>query len=298
MTPVTYCNISNCLGISDYKAKALANIEIFKTIFGKSPAEFNRYFEFPKDENYALMEKISNVAGIHFDVVKGVNIVDETLNFKTDSWYACTSIGTKNLIAQTLDLYTVDLCIVREPDAIYITMPPYLTLMGIGRHLAFCTNHLFSGVTEGNTPISYIRHELLKKSSLIEALNYLDSIKRMTSVNFLICDGKEVMDIEVSPEAVKILPSENGYAAHTNHRVDPNFYEDKQCSRLTRAVELLKQNTDFKTILADKDIDVPITYFPDSKLGFGTIIKVVMDLKDKSLTYKDSTMKEYRSLWL
>lgn len=298
MTPITYFNLSNGIGVGDYKSKALANLDLLQKIFGKRPDKFNTLFQFPVDRNYALMQKISELTGIDLEVVKGVNFVDETLNFKTDSWYACTSIGAKDLIGQTLDLYTVDLCAIKETDAIYLTMPPYLTLMGMGKHLAFCTNHLFSGVTEGDTPISYIRRELLRKSSLIEALNYLDSIKRLTSVNFLISDGNEAIDVEVSPESVKIIPAEQGFVAHTNHRIDNSFIQDKQCTRLTRAVELLKQHTDFKSILADKDIYVPVTYEGSSQIGFGTIVSVIMDVKDKKLSFKDSTMADYQSIWL
>lgn len=297
MTPISYFNLINGLGLPEYKAKALANIDLFTKIFNTTPEDLKSYFTLPVDKNYKTLERISFLTGIPIDVVEGINVIDETLNFQTDSWYACTSVGRKDRIGQTLDLYTVDLCVVREPDAIYLTMPPYLTLMGIGRDLAFCTNHLFSGVTEGKVPISYMRHELLHKSTLIEAMNYLDSIARRTSVNFLISDGQDVVDLEVSPEAVKIISPEKGFVAHTNHRVDPTFYRDKQCSRLSRAVELLEKNENIETILDDPEVYVPISYV-NSPVGFGSIVQVIMNLKEKSISYKDSTMTKYHTIWL
>lgn len=294
MKEISYCNLNNGLGRQDYRKNVLANIEIFKKIFQRHPEKLRGIFDFPQDLNYQLMEHISKFAGVPLSTVLGMNLADEALNSITDGWFGCTSIGKGHQIGQTLDLYTVDLAVVREGDTLSLTMPPYMTLMGMGRHLAFCTNHLFSTVCEGNTPVSYMRRELLRLESLKDAINYLNSIKRMTSVNFLLSDGSQVVDLEVTPQEVKVWPAKDGVCAHTNHLVEPNFFEDNRCTRLSRAMELLSKGEELKTILDDFDIFVPVTSSPGEDIGFGSIVQVIMDVKEKTLRYRGPEMGDYR----
>jgi len=298
MPDITYCNINNGLGRTEYRQGVLNNIEVFKNIFKRHPDQLRGIFEFPKDLNYTLMEYLARFAEIPLQTVLGTNLADETLNFHTDGWFGCTSIGKNGIIGQNLDLYTVDLAVIKENDTICITMPPYMCLMGMNRHLAFCTNHLFSPVTEGDTPVSYMRRHILRLSSLKEVIQYFSTIKPMTSANFLLSDGKDVVDIEVTPTGVKIWPAKDGICAHTNHLVEPNFFEDKRCSRLTRAMEMLRQDSKLEEILDDFEIFVPVSHNLQEKTGFGSIIQVIMDVKEKNFRYRGPVMKEYRKIEL
>lgn len=211
----------------------------------------------------------------------------------------CTSIAQNGVIGQTLDLFTVDLVVVREGDAVYITMPPYLTIMGMTPRLAFCTNFINGEVKDG-VPISSIRRNLLRQQSLGQAINYLLNVDRATLANFLVSDGENAVDVELSLNSTRIHQQRKNelgeYCAHTNHLVCPNFEDDEQCPRLKRAVELLKEGKDIAAILDDSVIRQRIMPVPFFDVDFGSIVHVSMDVKKKKMLYRDPSMKEYQTI--
>ena len=304
MSKINYIDLNrlNQEDIEGYKAKTESNLRTFSKVFGVSMFTSGKYsFEKPKGRIRNLMQKISDITSIPLDDIESVNMSDEMLNDSsfTDQMFGCTSMGaetaTGKIIGQTMDLFTVDLSLVREGGSLYITMPPYLSLMGMNEHLAFCTNHMFSPVQNG-VPVSHIRREILNHQSLRGFLEYLKEIKVTTSVNYLITDGEKTLDIEVTPEGIRVHDQITGkfgrYIAHTNHLVDPGIDSDKSCSRLSRAVELLGKGKTIDSILDDPGITVPITPF-NLSVGFGTIIKTIMDVNNKTLYYKEPSEKEY-----
>lgn len=294
MLSVSYYDFKTEEGKEAYRQKALINIDIFAKIFGVHQALLKNPAFKTGGENEGLLRRISELSGVPRDVVDGINCSDEALNM------GCTSIGRNGVIGQTLDLFTVELCLVREGGALYITMPPYLTLMGMNVNLAFCTNYL-SGSVQGGVPVSHLRRNLLRQSSLDDAINYLDCTAKTTPVNFLLTDGETVLDVESLPAGIRVYAAQKDergtFNAHTNHIIYPNIMEDHECPRLQQAVRLLENGVPLEEIFEDKTINVPVNPL-NNGIGFGSIVKVVMDVKNHQLKYKDPSMTEYKTVQL
>lgn len=294
MLPISYCDFATEEGKEKYRQKALMNLDIFAKIFGVYHALLKNSAFKTSSENEWLLGRISELSGVPRDVVDGINCSDETLNM------GCTSVGRNGIIGQTLDLFSVELCLVREGDALYITMPPYLTLMGMNVNLAFCTNYLSGSVQDG-VPVSHLRRNLLRQSSLDDAINYLDCTAKTTPANFLLTDGEKILDVESLPAGIRVYDAQKDergtFNAHTNHIIYPDLIEDRECPRLRQAVRLLKNGVPLEEIFEDKTIDVPVTQW-NKGVGFGSIVKVVMDVKNRQLKYKDPSMTEYKPVKL
>lgn len=304
MRPISYFNLETLEGKEVYSSKAKDNLKLFEMIFGVSPDLFkNAKFEIGQDENKDLLQKISEISNLPVDTIHGVNCADEALNAQDLALFGCTSVGINGLVGQTMDLFTVDLSIVREKDALYITMPPYLTLMGLSKNLAFCTNYIPGPVRRG-VPVSHLRRNLLRHKSLEEALDYLKSVERTTNVNFLITDGKKVVDAEVTPEEVlvhdQVFRGDKFFFVHTNHLLSDTIFNDGYCPRLRKAVSMVQDSKSHQEIFDANGINMPVYEqgTAGSGIGFGSIVKVVMDVKNKSLSYKDAFMDEYKKLEL
>lgn len=283
-----------------YSEKAYINYEIFKMLFGGSPSEWAE--RVPREARNGLNAEritfISDKLGLAKGYVESINLADECINFQSganlrshlNNW-GCTSIGIDGVIGQTMDLFTVELCLVREDDVLYLTMPPYLCLLGMGKHIAMCTNHLFDEVQFEEVPISHIRRTLLDMPSLSAAIRYLKDIKPTTSVNFLLSDGDQAVDVEVRRDGVKIIESylysEERLLAHTNHLVNNPFYEEKNCLRLKTAVKELFDGKNIEVILDHTDIVQPIAN------GFGTIASIWMNPKQRVLAFRDPGQTTY-----
>lgn len=299
MKPVSYFDFTTCEGIELYCEKARNNVELFNKILGTRADVIGEMLNFDSESlNFDLITKIAKITGLSRLTIKGINVADEVLNLNHTNLFGCTSVGIGSKIGQTLDLFTLDLCVVREPDALYVTMPPYLTLMGIGKHLAFVTNFLSGPVRANGIPISHMRRELLRRNDLDEAVKYLTNIQRSNTVNFLMVDENRILNVETSPDEMLIHEQDSqGFLAHTNHFVKRPFTEDTSCPRLTRANQMLKEGSKIKHILEDKNVFVPISPLNED-YGFGSIIQVEMDAKNKTLAYKDSSMSDYVELRL
>lgn len=286
-----------------YSEKAYTNYQIFRMLFGGSPSDWaERVTATAKSgRNAERVTFISDHLGLAKEYVEGINLADECINFQSganlrghlNNW-GCTSVAIDGVIGQTMDLFTVELCLIREDDVIYLTMPPYLCLLGMGKHIAMCTNHLFDSVQFEGTPVSHIRRTLLDMVSLPAALQYLESIKPTTSVNFILSDGLQSVDVEVRRDGVRIIDGEclggRRVLAHTNHLVNTPFYEEKNCLRLQTAVKELFDGKKIETILDHPHIVQPIAD------GFGTIVSVWMDPKQRILAFRDPDQTTFRCL--
>jgi hypothetical protein len=307
----TLVNLNTLEGMPSYSEKSYYNYEIFKMLFGGSPSEWAAKLApaAKQGRNWERILEISKKSGQSVDYVAGINLADECINFQSgaslrqhlQNW-GCTSVAVDHIIGQTLDLFTVELCIVKDGDATFVTMPPYLCLLGMGKHLAMCTNHLFNRVNFDGIPVSHMRRTILDLTSIEEVISYLSGIKRTTSVNFIVSDGTRSVDIEVTPKHVKIITprllSETKLLAHTNHVLPVPFDEDKNCLRLSTATQSLLQNTGStqaeraQLALTAKDVVQPI----DEAAQFGTIITVWMDPKERILAYKDPGQETFIKL--
>lgn len=315
MEQVSYCNLDTGEGLESYVKKAHANVKLFEKILGDRADVIGQMVNFhDTSANVELLKKIAQLTGLSELTVKGVNVADEVMNMNGINLFGCTSVGAGTKIGQTLDLFTLDLCVVREGGALYITMPPYLCLMGMGPHVSMVTNFLSGPVRPNGVPISHMRRSILRQDRASDVCErYLYHIERANTVNFLVADDRgDMFDIELGPDQKIIIhdservrpltlpdglpagrPRQEGFLAHTNHFVQRNWTEDRVCPRLIRAIELLRQEKPLDEILEDSFIDhAPMEFTPD--YGFGTIIKVIMDVKDKTFTYKDPFM----SIWI
>jgi len=294
--PTTIVNFSTDEGIKSYTDKARVNHEFFKKLYGGSPAAWADKLSIQSGPNWDRMQFISKKYGLDFGSVVGTNLSDECINDDSGSslqqHLGCTSVAKDHIIGQTLDLFTVELCIIREPDALYVTFPPYLCVLGLGRHLAMCTNHLFDSVCFKGVPISHIRRTLLELPSLEKAINFLKVVRPTTSVNLLLSDGEKSINIEVSPTEVKIIQPRDNKLAHTNHVLTSPFHEDCYCSRLQIASRGLLDDKNIEQVLGQEGVVQPI------EDGFGTIITVWIDAKKKVLAYKDPGQAEFKVLSL
>lgn len=296
--PTTFVDFDTGAGKDSYSSKAYYNSEIFRHLFGGSPSDWGSKLAIRSGVNWDRMQKIAKDFGLSTDYVQGINLSDECINFQSASdlqqhlqnW-GCTSVASGHIIGQTLDLFTVELCIVKDGDATFVTMPPYLCLLGMGKHLAMCTNHLFDKVNFAGMPISHLRRTLLDLGSIGEAVAYLKSVVHKgvtTSVNFMISDGTQAVDIEVTPQAVRVLYPKQvegipAVQAHTNHLLPTTFDQDTQCARLQIASKGLLEKKSVEDTLCQMGVVQPI----DEAAQFGTIITVWLDPKERILAYKD-----------
>lgn len=323
--PTTFVDFDTKEGRESYSAKAYYNYEIFKKLFGGSPSDWRSKLRIREGKNWDRMQRIAKDFGLSFDYVAGINLSDECINHQSaanlqqhlNNW-GCTSVGFNYhmdgpIIGQTLDLFTVELCIVKEGNATYVTMPPYLCLLGMGKHLAMCTNHLFDKVDFDGVPISHVRRTLLDLTSIDEAVAYLGSIKTTTSVNFLLAEAEpppedgergfgKMVNLEVTPQGVKPtrqafipIPQLDGATAvaHTNHILSTPFEKDTQCTRLkTAAKALVMDKMGVEKTLCMPEVVQPI----DETAQFGTIITVWMDITNRILAYKDPGQAAFTKL--
>lgn len=334
MEKTTYFNFDTQEGLAAYQRKAQSNLAFLRTFF--NPLERNPSLQRTEGENRKLVERIHQLTGISEDEIEAVNCGDEFLrNAPANLAFGCTAIArnknpnnrgifnvcdtpptveiggshpfvtndevsqTNGSIGQNLDLFAVDLAVIREGDTLYLTMPPYLALFGMNEHLAFCTNYLSSPVSSG-VSVAQMRRNLLRCNSLDAAVEYLRSIPRATAANFLINDGEEVRDIEISSEAVKVhqqlTDSYGFYFAHTNHFLSKDIREDNSCARLSGAVQGLQEGKELEDILLSRGVYVPVESF--GPLSFGSLITVVMDVKKGTFRYRDCYMQEFEEVKL
>lgn len=271
-------------GADAYIARAQNNIKFFHKLFGRQPRTWEDQLWLRKGHNWDRLNHIIERFKLHSGDVFGVNLGDEAINFnpyQMQQNLGCTSIAKDGIIGQTLDLFTVELCLVRELESLYLTFPPYLAVMGMNRNIAFCTNHLFDTVKSEGTPISHIRRSLLDLHSIEEVLKYLNLVTPTTAVNLLITDGKETVDVELGHKGMQVHNPVDGTLAHTNHVLEECFTKDFNCLRLARAAKQLGEGWGVIQTLEHDDIVQPISE------EFGTIVTVVMDVKNGTFHWRD-----------
>ena len=132
MQKTTYVDFDTGEGVLTYTKKAKRNIAFFASLF----ANVNELpFQKPEGENKQLIEKICRLTALSQLKVEMINYGDELLNAEGRLLenFGCTAIAKNKSVGQTLDFFTVDLTIVREKDCLYVTMPPYLALLGMNK---------------------------------------------------------------------------------------------------------------------------------------------------------------------
>ena len=305
MENINYVDLNRCNNSdrANYRVNAERNLRFFNQIIAglkDIPPGARDLFDKPRGENAFLMKRISEVGKVELEDVERFNNADEILNLSacfTDN-FGCTSVARNGVIGQTLDLYDVGLSIVREKNSLYVTIPPYLAVFGMNENLAFCTNYLQGPVKQG-VPVSQIRRDLLRQDAMEGCFDYLKNISRSTTVNFLLSDGKKVVDLEVAPDKTLVheqhLSGGNYFNAHTNHFVEGDIIRDDCCPRLKRAAELLGRGERIEKILDDSQISLPVA---PNHLGvrFGSIIKAIMDVRNRLFFYKGPEDSEYKVL--
>ncbi len=301
MEKTTYVDFNTGTGLESYREKSLKNLAVFRTVFDFSLFKAAKITFQNTDENQLLLYKIAEYAQLSVEDVQGMNYSDELLNLSLDqrSNFGCTAIGKNGIIGQNLDLFTLDLAVVRDDNALYLTMPPYLALFGMNHKLAFCINYLPYFVTSG-TPISSIRRNILQQHSLSEAMEYLSKVQSATAANFLLSDGSRIANVELLPSGARIqnalAAKNNTYFAHTNHILQQDIRKDQSCPRLSQAVNRLEADSELETILLERGVFVPITQ--QSPLGFGSIITVILDLKQGIFSYRDFFSNNFEEIQL
>ncbi len=300
MEKTSYFNFNTGEGLDTYREKALRNLSAFATIFGFNPGIATRLpFQDVNDKNQQLISEIATHTQLPIADVQGMNYSDELLSIDPKQLlpFGCTAVGKDGIIGQNLDLFTLDLAVVRDDDALYLTMPPYLTLFGMNKEIAFCTNYLPYLVTPG-VPLSHIRRNILRRHSLPEAVEYLSSVESATAANFLLSDGSQIVDVEVLSSGARkytAIDSPSGlYFAHTNHLLQKDIRKDQSCPRLSQAVKRLEANQDLESILLGKGVYVPLEKY--DSLGFGSIITVVLDPRQGVFRYKDCFMGKFEQI--
>jgi len=298
-SPINIINLDRGKEIDNerYKRKALINEKIFDQMYGayKRVIGIGKFIFNFDGENKNLMRRLSEISGIDYGEVKSINIGDELMNLGDyfDANFRCTAIGREGVVGQTMDLYDLELSVIREGGALYVTFPPYLALMGMNKNIAFCTNFLGSNVGRG-APVSQIRKTLLRQRSLDDAVFYLRNVKKANSANFLLSDGNFVLDVETTRKGITLKEEiQDGickYNAHTNHLIDGDIREDCSCLRLRKATKMLEEGRSLEEILDSDVISIPIAE------GFGSIVKVIMDVKNGLFSYKDPRMNDYVQL--
>ena len=77
-----------------------------------------------------------------------------------------------------------------------------------------------------NKPFHVRCYEILLQQSLEDAAAVINDEARACSANFLIaCAPDEALNLEAAPDAVNVMPWEQGCLVHTNHFVDPDGLE-------------------------------------------------------------------------
>ncbi len=304
MKKTSYVNFNTNEGLESYREKASRNLSVFAAIFGFKPASAAKLaFQNVDEENQRLIAEIAKRTQLPTADVQGMNYSDELLSSSPNNpLFGCTAVGKNGIIGQNLDLFTLDLTVVREDDVLYLTMPPYLTLFGMNREIAFCTNYLPYSVTSG-VPLSYIRRNILRQHSLPEAVKYLSQVHSATAANFFLSDGSQMCNIEVLPSGARVqnaIPSANStYFAHTNHTLQRDIRQDQSCPRLSQAVKRLETDRDIESILLERGVYVPIEKIEQkSALGFGSIITVILDPLRGTFSYNDCFMDDFNQISL
>ncbi len=301
MEKTSYVNFNTGEGLDTYREKALRNLSAFTTIFGFNPATARLPFQNVDDKNQQLISGIATRTRLPIEDVQGMNYSDELLSIDPKQLlpFGCTAVGKNGIIGQNLDLFTLDLAVVREDDALYLTMPPYLTLFGMNKEIAFCTNYLPYSVTLG-IPLSPIRRNILRQHSLPEVVEYFSRVRSATAANFLLSDGSQMINVEVLPSGARIqnpiTSGDSTYFAHTNHILQRDIREDQSCPRLSQAVNRLQHDKDLASILSERGVYVPIE--KDGSLGFGSIITVILDPRQSVFRYKDCFMGEFEQIFI
>lgn len=203
----------------------------------------------------------------------GVDILDLMLaqvrnQFTEDDDSACTSFSAApsmvmdghHVVAQTWDadpaLDEVTIVLTRKPN----NAPNYISVgqAGLIGYMGFneagigcCVNTLPAPVRGIGVPHYFSLRNLFEQSSLIDAVNAVESAYRAIPVNIMMTTPEGPANIEATVDEVFVLRDEN-YLIHTNHCLHDSITEinndfPELCnsySRLPRMTELVENSTE------------------------------------------------------
>jgi isopenicillin-N N-acyltransferase-like protein len=165
------------------------------------------------------------------------------------SAHFCTAValmsGDRHLVGHNMDWYVVDvdknvLFDLTTPDGTRIVTlagVPYLPILGMNSHgVAYVGNSVYSNDGRLGVPNVFVRRWALEASSIEEAAARAAMPVRARGSNHLLGDRDgRIWNVETSAHAA-VLTEHDGYAAHTNHYVEPAMagYEGSQFAESRR----------------------------------------------------------------
>jgi len=118
------------------------------------------------------------------------------------------------------------------PSIVMFTEAGMVGKIGFNHHrLGVCLNYLkhTSNLShEGlGVPVHNLLRTVLSCQTLSEAYNKVALFPRCGTANFMVAQfseiGSEILDLEITPDAVAVIRPEKGYLLHTNHYVSPSL---------------------------------------------------------------------------
>jgi isopenicillin-N N-acyltransferase-like protein len=74
--------------------------------------------------------------------------------------------------------------------------------------------------------MGFVYRHVLEQSTVHEAIEVIRKLRRSQSMNFLLAHSSgEMKDLETTIDDERVLEAKDGYIAHTNHYVNPDFQE-------------------------------------------------------------------------
>jgi isopenicillin-N N-acyltransferase-like protein len=137
------------------------------------------------------------------------------------------------------------------PDALIYSYAGAPAMMGINSSgLSVCINALGFEKPRIGVPMLCVVREMLNQKDLEGALHSIQRADRAFALNFMVGDGKGIMDVEASPVGVTVRRSEeilhhaNHYLYGTNGFTDPKTgeYRANSVARCDRMAELINRN--------------------------------------------------------
>jgi len=212
---------------------------------------------------------------------------------RTNTSFGCTSYGFAGdlmddgnlIIGQNLDLhqrfqdYGILLRIpLDDSDSILVySFTGILGCVGLNSHgLAMLINKLFSWRVQPGVPYPIIIREFLRQSSFSLAIGSIIAAERISSMNYLVANKHEIVDIETTANDCAILYPSDGKIFHTNNYISEHLLSQDAMPSLIK-IDRAKANTYVRYAHLRRVFDkIEIS----DKLGIDKVYEVSRDHED------------------
>ncbi len=188
-----------------------------------------------------LLEEVKGISqgsNIPFNDIFATCCLDElwrySQSFSNIPSFSCSSLGcfrennSPALLGQNLDTDEIskNLAVVLhikgpdQPEAFIVCHASNLGWMGLNRSpLGVCVNTIHLMSNRDGLPIQFISREILRKTTLADAVDFVTHVKQGAAQNFMIGDAEQVIDLEKSANnCFRYIPYEDARRVyHTNH---------------------------------------------------------------------------------